>query len=63
MSSATATVDVRPWDDVSFRVEYRHDQAQAPLYFDGQVQVDAMDNFVPNARGQDTITLGATAWF
>lgn len=63
MSSATATVDVRPWDNVSFRVEYRHDQAQAPLFFDGTVLVDAMGTFVPNARGQDTLTLGATAWF
>lgn len=63
MSSATATVDVRPWDNVSFRVEYRHDQAQAPLFFDGTVLVDAMSHFVPNARGQDTLTLGATAWF
>ena len=63
MSSGTATIDVRPWDNVSFRLEYRHDQAQAPLFFDGQVLVDAMNNFVPNASSQDTITLGATAWF
>jgi hypothetical protein len=63
VSSATATVDVRPWDNVSFRLEYRHDQAAAPLYFDGQVLVDATGAFVPNARSQDTITLGATAWF
>ena len=63
VSSATATVDVRPWDDVSFRIEYRHDQAEAPLFFAGQVLVDAMNRFVPNARSQDTLTLGATAWF
>lgn len=63
ISSATATLDVRPWDNVSFRLEYRHDQAQAPLFFAGDVQVDANDRFVPNARSQDTITLGATAWF
>src|SRR5262249_16521793 len=32
VGSATATVDVRPFDNISVRLEYRHDQAQKPLY-------------------------------
>jgi hypothetical protein len=53
VSSATATVDLRPHDNVSFRVELRHDQADASLYFDGD----------STAREQQTLLLGATAWF
>ena len=66
VASQTATVDLRPTDDhLSFRIEYRHDSAAGPTYFRGDVAGDgsAANPFVPNARAQDTLTLGATAWF
>jgi hypothetical protein len=63
VASQTATIDVRPNDNMSVRLEYRHDQSEQPIYFAGNVTVDANGNFVTNARGQDTIMVGATAWF
>jgi len=64
VSSGTATVDFRPVDRVSFRLEYRHDEAGAPIYFRGAVQTDATTlAFLPNANRQDTLTAGITTWF
>jgi hypothetical protein len=66
VSSQTATIDLRPTDDhLSVRVEYRHDQAAGPTYFRGVVFGDGSSAtpFLPNARSQDTLTVGATAWF
>lgn len=63
VASGTATVDVRPNDNMSVRLEYRHDESELPLYFAGAVATDAAGNYVANARSQNTITLGATAWF
>jgi hypothetical protein len=64
VSSQTVTVDVRPKDNVSVRLEYRHDQAEGDTYFRGMVATDPMTQaLVPNARSQNTITLGMTAWF
>lgn len=66
VSSATATLDVRPHDNISFRVEFRHDQADGLLYFTGDTLVgngSAAAPFLPNARKQQTLLLGATAWF
>ncbi len=63
ISSATATADFRPADNISLRVEYRHDESEKALFFKGQVATDASGSFIPNARGQDTITMGAVAWF
>jgi len=62
VSSATGTLDFRPHDNISLRVEYRHDQAAADAYFKGQVPI-VLGQPVPTARGQDTLTLGATTWF
>ena len=45
-----------PADGVLFRLEARHDQAAADAYFAG-------DPTTPTRRYQDTVTLGATAWF
>jgi hypothetical protein len=56
VASQTATVDLRPDDHVSFRVEYRHDHAGDPMYFEGEAAA-------PNSRSQDTVTLGMTGWF
>lgn len=65
VTSATATLDVRPHDNLSIRFEGRHDVAEAPLYFGRNVQGDGSSAmpYVPNARTQSTLTLGATAWF
>ena len=63
IAEGTATVDVRPFTNLSFRVEYRHDQAESPLFFRDTVAVDAKGSFIANARAQNTVTAGATAWF
>jgi len=65
VSSGTATVDVRPHDQLSVRLEYRHDAAEAPLFFGRNVQGDGTPQapYVANAKTQDTILLGGTAWF
>jgi hypothetical protein len=63
VSSQTATFDVRPNEHMSVRVEYRHDQSEAPIYFAGNVSTDAAGNFITNARAQNTVTVGALAWF
>ncbi|MHB8872697.1 MAG: outer membrane beta-barrel protein [Myxococcaceae bacterium] len=63
VTSQTATLDVRPHDNVSFRVEYRRDQAGEPMYFRGPVLADTSGTFIPNARSQDTLTAGMVAWF
>lgn len=63
VASATATVDFRPHQRVSFRLEYRRDHAGEDVFF-GQhaVRDDAALN-VPNRDSQDTVTVGATSWF
>lgn len=64
VSSGTGTIDFRPAEKVSFRLEYRHDEAATELFFEHRVHGNGLDApFVPNARRQDTVTLGATAWF
>jgi len=62
VSSGTATLDVRPHDRVSVRLEYRHDQADGDMYFRSIVATDASGAFVPNASAQDTLTLGVVGW-
>jgi hypothetical protein len=65
VSSGTATLDVRPHEQLSVRLEYRHDVADTPLYFGRDVRGDgsAAAPFAANARTQDTALLGATGWF
>jgi hypothetical protein len=65
VSSGTVTVDVRPHDQISFRLEYRHDAAETPIYFGRNVIGDGSQAspYVANARTQDTLLLGSTAWF
>lgn len=64
VSSGTATVDLRPDERVSFRLEYRHDHADGDMFFGGTVTGDgAATPFVPNRTSQDTVTVGATTWF
>jgi hypothetical protein len=66
VSSATATAEVRPHDHISIRLEFRHDQADGLLYFTGDTlngNGSASSPYLPNARRQETLLLGATAWF
>ncbi len=64
VGSVTATVDVRPVAHLALRLEYRHDQASAPLYFGGQVEGDGQAMpYQPNRTSQDTLTLAAMGWF
>jgi hypothetical protein len=64
VSSATATLDYRPTDHLSIRTEYRHDQAADPLYFSRTAPLDPTSGqYVATRQRQDTLTLGATAWF
>ena len=53
VSSGTLTLDTRPAETVSVRVEFRHDQSQAPLFYSQRVMT----------THQDTFTVGAVAWF
>jgi hypothetical protein len=62
--SATLTLDLRPHENLSVRAEYRHDEADSEMFFEGAVAGDGIaDAYVANARRQDTLTIGATAWF
>jgi hypothetical protein len=64
VSSITGTIDVRPHESLSVRLEYRHDEAAGPLYFGRGVTGDGVSApYVANERRQDTLLLGATAWF
>jgi hypothetical protein len=62
VSSRTATLDYRPHERVSFRLEYRNDRAAAETYFGGEVINDTGGRAIPNRRFQDTLTLGVTSW-
>ncbi|MEW5738336.1 MAG: hypothetical protein AB1938_05390 [Myxococcota bacterium] len=59
VTSGTLTLEVRPLETIAARLEYRHDQAGAPMYFGGTVPTDGRPNFAL----QDTVTLGVVAWF
>ena len=62
--SGTVTIDARPHEQLSIRLEYRHDAANAPLYFRGSVEGNGvLTPYIANATTQDTVLLGATAWF
>jgi putative OmpL-like beta-barrel porin-2 len=65
VASETITADYHPLDAISIRLEWRHDGATAPMYFRGIVGGDGSNAFpyIPNAKSQNTVTLGMTAWF
>jgi hypothetical protein len=65
VASLTSTFDYRPHPSVSFRLEHRFDGASGDVYFRGQVMGDgtAASPYLPNARRQNTITVGATAFY
>lgn len=54
--SLTATLDFRPTDHMSARLECRHDAASSPMYFKNS-------ETSPSAKSQSTLTFGITAWF
>jgi hypothetical protein len=64
LSSLTATVAHQPASGLSLRLELRHDQAASRVFFGGDVAGDGvLVPYEPNRRAQQTVTLGATAWF
>ncbi|MEZ4447965.1 MAG: outer membrane beta-barrel protein [Nannocystaceae bacterium] len=66
LAAGTFTVDLRPArDNFAIKLEYRHDHALQPVFFQGAVVGDGSDAapYVANARAQDTLTLGLNAWF
>ncbi len=63
VASGTLTLDVRPQESIALMLEYRSDHAASNMYFQGRVHEDAQGNMLMNARRQNTLTLGATAWF
>jgi hypothetical protein len=56
VSSATFTLDARPNEKLSIRLEYRHDSASGPMFFGDDPETATRDS-------QDTVTLGMVAWF
>ncbi len=64
IGSGTATLAYQPVAGVSVRCEYRHDQAKSDVFYGGDVEGDGVTvPFVFNRKSQDTLTIGATAWF
>jgi hypothetical protein len=62
VASQTLTLEFRPVDHLSLRVEYRHDGSDSPMYYRGTVPVVG-GTPVLTATDQQTLTLGASAWF
>ncbi|HET9794098.1 MAG TPA: outer membrane beta-barrel protein [Thermoanaerobaculia bacterium] len=65
VASQTLTLDYHPQDHISFRLEGRHDGATGDMYFRDRVSGDgsAANPWIPNAKAQTTVTLGATTGF
>lgn len=65
VAAATFTLETRPTDGLSVRLEARHDNAASPIYFARGVVGDgsAGSPYITDARYQTTLTMGATAWF
>ncbi len=64
VASGTATVDVRPHESVSLRLEGRHDEAAGNMFYGTNAPRDTTTNtLLPNRSFQNTVTLGMTAWF
>lgn len=65
VGSGTLTLDARPHDHVSFRLEYRHDRADGASFVSSTSRADPLrpGGFVPDASEQNSFLLGMTAWF
>lgn len=59
----TLSADFRPFDNASIRIDFRHDEAQGPMYFRGTVANGLDGQPIASARTQNTITVGLTTWF
>ncbi len=63
VTAGTATLEVRPVDSLSLRLELRHDRAGGEIFFGGDVAGDGQATpFVANRSSQTTLTIGLTAW-
>jgi hypothetical protein len=63
LASATVTLDHRPTDGASLRLEFRFDESDADLFFGGDVTGDGvLVPFVPNRSSQSTLTIGLVTW-
>lgn len=65
VASMTATLDLRPFDNVSIRAEYRHDNADAPIYYDDNnlARPGVAPELIGRRATQNTVTIGMTAWY
>lgn len=65
LTSHALALDARPVSHVSVRLEYRHDASRNPIFFRGESAGtgSSTEPYVADARSQDTVTLGMTAWF
>ncbi len=63
VTSGTATLDFRPSETTSFRLEARHDRANGDSYFREVVARDAAGNEVFNTRKQSTLLAGMAVSF
>ncbi len=62
VSSGTVTLEAKASKIASIRLEYRHDEAERPLFFFSQVAGNGTTApYVPNSVRQDTILLGVAA--
>lgn len=64
LSSVTGTVGIEPAEGLSIRLEFRHDTADADAFYEDDVAGDGFTTpFTPNAKTQDTFTIGVVAGF
>ena len=65
LTSQAIALDARPVSHVSVRLEYRHDASRDAIFFRDEVTGagSSTSPYLANARSQDTLTLGMTAWF
>jgi hypothetical protein len=63
VGSGTVTLDARPHDNISLRLEYRHDESDGAVFHRGDVMQSTDGAYIANARGQDTLLLGMTTWY
>lgn len=69
MGSGTVTLDYHPTSHVSIRLEGRHDRANFPRFYRGEVPMSmpmmgmGTPTLLRNDSNQTTVTLGMTAWF
>lgn len=63
VSEFTFSTDFRPFDNVSIRFDFRHDEADGPMYFKSNVGLGLDGQPIATAKNQDTLTVGLTTWF